>query len=107
VVVVKKVLKEGLPEGIVLNVNVPDLPQKLLKGYRFTKQGKRNYGEIIAQRIDPKGRPYYWISGDENGFMNIDGSDCNAVKAGYVSITPLRVDITDVVTLKKISEWKL
>ncbi len=105
--VTQKVLKEGLPRGIILNVNVPDLPAKGITGYKFTKQGKRNYGDIIVEKVDPKGRKYYWIGGDENGFENIADSDCNAIRKNYISITPLRVDITDKPTLKKLSNWNL
>lgn len=105
--VVKKVLKEGLPKGIILNVNVPDVPKKEIRGYKYTKQGKRDYGDIIVERLDPKGRVYYWIGGDDAGLIDIDGSDCNAVRDNFISITPLRVDITDRATLKKISKWKL
>ncbi|MBT3181862.1 MAG: 5'/3'-nucleotidase SurE [Deltaproteobacteria bacterium] len=103
----KKVLKEGLPRGVILNVNVPDLPEKEILGYKITKQGKRNYGDIIVDKVDPKGRKYYWIGGDQNGFEDIPSSDCNAVREDYISITPLRVDITDKPTLKKLSSWNI
>lgn len=104
---VKKVLKEGLPPGVILNVNVPNLPMKQIKGYKFTKQGKRNYGDIIAERLDPRGRKYYWIGGDQFAFEDIPGSDCNAVLENYISITPIRVNLTDHGFLETIQSWKL
>lgn len=104
---VRKVLKEGLPPGIILNVNVPNVPSKQIKGYQFTKQGKRNYGDIIAERLDPRGRKYYWLGGNQFGFEDIPGSDCNAVLANYISITPLRVNLTDHRYLETIESWKL
>lgn len=103
----KKVYKEGLPKGTVLNVNVPNIPQRSIKGYEWTKIGKRKYGDIIVEKVDPRGRPYYWIGGDETGFVDIKSSDCNAVLADKISITPLRVDMTDHAYLKKFESWKL
>ena len=105
--ITRKVLKEGLPKGIILNVNVPDLPLSKIKGCEFTKQGKRDYGDIIVEKVDPKGRKYYWIGGNESGFEDIPDSDCNAIRADKVSITPLKVDITDTNTLKSISSWRI
>lgn len=103
----KKVLKEGLPHGVILNVNVPDLSLEKIRGHQFTKQGKRNYGDIIAERIDPRGRKYYWIGGDQFAFENIPDSDCNAVLAHYISITPIKVNLTDHEFLDKLRKWKL
>lgn len=102
-----KVLAEGLSRGIILNVNVPDIPADEMRGYVFTKQGKRNYGDIIVENVDPRGKKYFWIGGDVCGFEDIENSDCNAIREKMISITPLRVDITDQPTLKRISEWKL
>lgn len=103
----KKALKEGIPSGVILNVNVPNVSLKQIKGYQFTKQGKRNYGDIIAERIDPRGKKYYWIGGDEHGFEDISQSDCNAVLTNYISITPIRVNLTDHEYLETLSQWKL
>lgn len=103
----KKVLEKGLPHGLILNVNVPNLLAKQIKGYQFTKQGKRNYGDIIAERLDPRGKKYYWIGGDEFGFEDVPESDCNAVLANYISITPIRVNLTDHEYLENLRKWKL
>lgn len=102
--VARRVLEEGLPPGVILNVNVPEGE---VKGIVLTRQGKRNYGGVIVEKVDPRGRKYYWIGGDETGFEDIAGSDCNAVRDGYVSITPLRVNLTDTASLKKLARWKL
>lgn len=104
--IAKKVYKEGLPKGVVLNVNVPNLPENQMKGAIVTKLGKRNYGDIIVEKMDPRGRPYYWIGGDENGYENIPGSDCNAILEGKISVTPLKVNTTDHGFLQKIKKWK-
>ena len=103
----RRVMKDGLPRGVILNVNVPSLPSTQLRGYAFTKQGKRNYGDIIVEKIDPRGKKYYWIGGDEEGFDDIRGSDCNVVAAGQISITPIRVNLTDAAALKNLKGWRL
>lgn len=103
----RKVLKDGLPKGVILNVNVPSVPASNLRGYAFTKQGKRNYGDIIVEKIDPRGKRYFWIGGDEEGFDDIRGSDCNVVAEGKISITPIRVNLTDSAALKRLKGWRI
>jgi 5'-nucleotidase len=103
----RTVLKNKLPPGMVLNVNVPNVPQNRLKGYAFCKLGKRNYGDVIVEKLDPRKKKYYWIGGDEVGYENIPGSDCNAILERKISITPLKVDMTDYPFLEKIRTWKV
>lgn len=103
----KKLLKTGLPKGIILNVNVPNRPPKLIKGFQIAFQGKRRYGDIVVEKTDPRGRKYYWIGGDEEGFEDLPGSDCNAVLARYISITPIRADLTAHSFLKTMRQWRL
>ncbi len=102
--VVGMVLSADLPHGIFLNVNIPTGP---INGIRFTCQGKRHYGEGIVQKIDPRGRSYYWIGGANPGFEDITGSDCNAIAAGQVSITPLRTGLTSESGLQLLADWPL
>ncbi len=103
----QRVLREGLPRGVILNVNVPDLPASRVAGYACTIQGKRDYGNIIVEKVDPRGRKYYWIGGDDTIFEDVHDSDCNAIGASRISITPLRVDLTDRATLRRIRRWRL
>lgn len=103
----RQVLKKGLPYGIVLNVNVPNLPPEQIRGYEFTIQGKHNYGDVIVEKSDPQERPYYWIGGDPKQFEDIPGSDCNAYLDKKISITPIKVDLTDLTVLKKVKKWRL
>lgn len=105
--IARGVLQNKMPPGVILNVNVPDLSASQIKGFQFTKQGKRDYGEIIAERIDPRGKKYYWIGGDQAGFEDIAGSDCNAILQGYISITPIRVNFTDHAYLEDLKKWTL
>lgn len=105
--IAKKILKEGLPKGIILNINVPDIPQEKIRGYEFTNQGRLGYGDVIVEKLDPRGRKYYWIGGDEARFEDIEGSDCNAIRGQKISVTPLRVNLTDFGALEELKEWKL
>lgn len=104
---VRKVLKKGLPAGIVLNVNVPSLPAGKIRGCAATRLGKHNYGDVNIEKIDPRGRPYYWIGGNSNRFEDRRGSDCEAYLEGKISVTPLKVDLTDEHFLRVLKKWKL
>ncbi len=101
---VNTLLVSGLPEGIFLNVNIPS---GSINGISLTRQGKRHYGEGIVQKTDPRGRSYYWIGGGDSGFEDIPGSDCNAIAAGHVSITPLRTGFTSESALQSMADWPL
>ena len=92
---VERVQQQGMPREMLLNVNVPALAKEQIKGWRFTRQGKRHYSENIVERVDPRGKKYYWIGGDDLGFAKDDGTDCMAVHEGYISVTPLQIDMTD------------
>lgn len=85
------VLERGLPPRVFLNLNVPPGPPK---GLRVTVQAKRNHVTVVAEREDPRHRPYYWIEEGENDWEPHDQSDYQAVKDGYVSVTPLQPDLT-------------
>lgn len=104
--VAKQILKRGLPKNIILNINVPNIPEKKIKGCLITFQGKKNYANITNEKLDPRGEKYYWISGKEVGFDDIPGSDCNAIDDGFISITPVRVNLTDEHFMKKLKGWK-
>lgn len=92
---VSRILHNGVPPETLLNVNVPALPEEQLKGWRLTRMGKRHYSEKIVERTDPRGRKYYWIGGDDLGFDQEEGTDCMAIHEGYISVTPLQVDLTN------------
>src|SRR5436190_23220128 len=89
---VRKILSEGLPEGTLLNMNVP-LGE--IKGVKVTRQGIKNARPVISEHIDPRGKPYFWI-GEQYFRSNAErGTDYRASEEGYVSITPLKSDMTD------------
>ena len=94
-------LNDGtLPEGTFANVNIPNLPRDSLKGFSVTRLGKRIYNDIIHERIDPRGGKYYWIGGNGDNYEHKRGTDFYAVEKGFVSITPLCLDITNVRSMK-------
>jgi 5'-nucleotidase len=89
--VAARVLAEGLSPRTFLNINVPTGQPK---GMRVTFQGKRNHITVVSERLDPRERPYYWIEEGEDEWEPHDRSDYQAVKDGYVSVTPLQLDLT-------------
>jgi 5'-nucleotidase len=90
--VVRAALGEPMPLGTVLNVNMPDASSD---DYQWTMLGRRLYEDDVAERRDPRGRPYYWVGGGPAGHDNVEGSDCVAVARGWNSITPMHLDLTD------------
>lgn len=92
--VVAEVIARQLPKATLLNVNVPYLPDEQLKGIRITRQGLRVYHDLLVTREDPRGRPYYWIGGDAPTGVPENGTDFGALSEGFVSITPLHLDLT-------------
>ena len=103
----RSVLMRQLPPGMILNVNVPNLARSEVRGTVFTRLGKRKYGEVLFEKLDPRGKKYYWISGEERSFQDMPGSDCNAILARKVSVTPLRIDLTDHALLAEMTSWKI
>ncbi len=96
------VLEQGLAPDTLLNVNVPAIPDDEMRGYVITRQGKRRYGDAIVEKVDPRGRTYYWIGGDDLGFVSAEGSDCTAVADGYISVTPLHLDLTNYESIPRV-----
>ena len=105
--IVENVLANGMPADTLININVPDLPHEELKGWKVTRQGKRIYGDAIIEKIDPRGRKYFWIGGDVLGFEHVDDSDFQAVSNGFVSITPIHLDLTNYRAMDELKGWKL
>lgn len=102
----KKALKSW-PAGLMLNVNVPNLPFAKIKGTRAATQGHRIYGSSIAKRVDARGRDYFWIGGKYEGYRPIPESDCWWVDRGYVSVTPLELDTTFVSVYESLKgDWQ-
>jgi 5'-nucleotidase len=104
--VVTTVRREGLSKGTLLNVNVPYLPEEKIQGYLITRQGLRLYRDSLIKREDPKGQPYYWIGGEAPTGIPEAGTDFGALADGYVSITPLQLDLTAQSSLEILRSWE-
>ncbi|MBM3145037.1 MAG: 5'/3'-nucleotidase SurE [Chloroflexi bacterium] len=104
--IVETLLSQGFPEKTIININVPYLPEGEIKGVQITRQGLRLYRDRLDRREDPRGRPYYWIGGDAPTGVQEDGTDFGAIKAGYVSVTPLRLDLTAYQVLESLDLWE-
>ncbi len=94
--VIQKILKEGIPAGCLVNINFPALDAKDVKGLQVTVQGKRDQNLLkIEPRHDGRGNPYYWIGFERKKWTSEEGTDLSAVENGLISVTPLRIDLTD------------
>jgi 5'-nucleotidase len=94
-----------LPSDTILNVNVPDLPEDQIKGLRATRLGFRHRSEPVVKAYDPKGRPVYWVGPAGVGQDAGPGTDFHAVAEGYVSVSPIKVDLTDHQGLERLASW--
>ncbi len=104
--VVQHVIENDLPPEILLNVNVPYLVSSdLMRGFRVTRQGLRVYHSRLDEGVDPRGKPYYWIAGDAPTGVSERGSDIGALTDGYVSVTPLHLDLTSYHALTDLNAW--
>ncbi|MEJ5223718.1 MAG: 5'/3'-nucleotidase SurE [Anaerolineales bacterium] len=103
--VVQTALARHIRPPMLLNVNIPYLPAEQIKGIRITRQGLRVYRDRLDQRVDPRGRPYYWIGGDSPTGTPEEGTDVGALAAGYVSITPISLDLTMYSAIPTLGDW--
>jgi len=101
--VTRKALAEGLPEWTLLNVNIP---KGTPKGIRVTRQGFKEAKPVISEHTDPRGKLYYWIGEVRAGFRAEGGTDFEAVDEGYVSVTPMRSDLTNHAALEGMKNWE-
>jgi 5'-nucleotidase len=104
---VEAVLEHGLPPKTALNVNLPLPPEGGYQAVRLTHLGKRIYQDHLIEKTDPRGRAYYWIGGDEPIWEEEEDTDFTAVSRGEVSVTPLRLDLTDYRAMVDMTHWDL
>ncbi len=105
--IVANCLINGLPKGVVLNVNIPKLPEKDIKGIKVCRQANAHWEEKFDKRTNPLGRDYYWLTGE---FINEDkGEDTDewALQNGYISVVPTQFDLTAHHAIKNINNWEL
>jgi len=96
---------DPLPADTILNLNVPDLPWAQVRGYEVTRLGHRHRAEPCIAQNDPRGRPIWWIGPPGPAQDAGPGTDFHALRAGYVSITPIHVDLTRYQALEKVAGW--
>jgi len=104
--VVQRVIHSGLPRGVLLNVNVPAIPVEELEGLAVTRQARSKWEEGFDARTDPAGRPYFWLAGT---FVDLDDgqeTDTSAIEEGYVSVTPIKPDMTAHEALDDLRDWE-
>jgi len=104
--VVDMVIKQNMNSKTVLNVNVPYGDEDAFNGYQITRQGLRVYRDRLDRRVDPRGQAYYWIGGDSPTGVPAEGTDFSSLANGYVSITPLHLDLTANKMLETLQGWE-
>lgn len=104
--IARTLLKERMPRDTLLNVNVPNVPAARIKGIRFTRQGKRIYSNSIHEVLDPRSERHFWIGGGVQSWEESADTDFYAVDRGYVSVTPVHLDLTNYTALDYLkSSW--
>ena len=103
--IVARFLAEPLPDSALLNVNIPALPRAQIRGIQVTRLGKRHHAEPVIESTNPRGEPIYWIGPAGGAREAGPGTDFHATEAGYVSITPLRMDLTHERKLEAVATW--
>ncbi len=99
------IARADFPEETFFNVNIPDIPADELKGIRVTTLGRRVYSDSLTRREDPSGREYFWIGGGVSSWSGREDSDFRAVQAGYLSVTPLHLDLTNYRLITEVRSW--
>jgi len=99
--------REEFPEDTLFNVNLPAVPPDEVRGIKVTTLGRRRYSDAITRANDPSGREYFWIGGGAVNWRGAEDSDFQAVEDGYVSVTPLHLDLTNYKLLEEIRAWEL
>jgi 5'-nucleotidase len=101
------VSRPRFPDETFFNINLPDIPVDELKGVRITTLGRRVYSDSLTRREDPSGREYFWIGGGVSSWTGREDSDFRAVRAGYASLTPLHLDLTNYSLINEVKTWPL
>ena len=103
--VAENVLEHGLNEGIVLNVNIPNLEEKDIKGVKICRQARANWKEEFDKRQTPQGKDYYWLTGTFENYDKGEDTDEWALKNGYISVVPVQFDLTAHHCIQQLNSW--
>jgi 5'-nucleotidase len=101
--ITRRAIAEGLPANTLLNVNIP---KGVPRGFRITRQGLKDAHPVISEHTDPRGKAYYWIGEQRNGFHAEGGTDFEAIDEGFVSVTPMRSDLTNYAAIELLKKWE-
>ena len=105
--IVENVLKNGMPKGVCLNVNIPKVPKGELKGIQICRQAHAFWEDRFDKRMDPFNKPYYWLTGDFVDQESADDTDLYWIDKGFVSVVPTQFDMTAYSALDDLKKWKL
>jgi len=105
--IAENTLKNGLPEGVILNVNIPDIKAKDIKGIKVCRQAKANWKEEFDKRKTPQGKDYYWLTGKFTNYDKGEDTDEWALKNNYVSVVPVQYDLTAHHYIQQLNTWQL
>jgi 5'-nucleotidase len=106
--VARYIMRGGLPTNTFLNINVPNLDEKEIRSYKITQQGRLIHsGDGVVEKVDPRGRKYYWIGGGEMIFDKGRNTDVEAISKSYISITPLNLDLTNYSSIRELKKWRI
>jgi len=106
--VARRIIERGLPKNTFLNINVPNLDEKEIRSYQITHQGRLIHsGDEVIEKVDPRGRKYYWIGGGQLIFEKGENTDVEAVSKSCISITPLNLDLTNYSSIGELKKWRL
>jgi 5'-nucleotidase len=104
---VRQLLARGVPPRMLLNVNFPFRPRAEIAGVQVTRLGSRVYEDTLVRKVDPRGHDYWWIGGEDPVWRREPGTDFHAVHSGFVSVTPMHMDLTDVAAHADMQGWSL
>jgi len=104
--VVERYLADPLDGSVLLNVNIPNLPYSELAGWRATRLGKRHQSQPVIRQANPRGEPIFWVGAAGDAKDASEGTDFHAVANGFVSLTPLQLDLTDTAQLRAVRRWQ-
>jgi 5'-nucleotidase len=99
--------RDDFPAQTLLSINLPPGPAHDVKGVRVTSLGRRRYRDSLTRATDPSGKEYFWIGGGTTNWSGPDASDFRAVEEGYISVTPLHLDLTNYKLLEELRDWEL
>ena len=102
---ITKLAQTDLPKDVIININIPDIPKYQIKGVQTTRLGNRHKAEAVIQSEDPRGDPIYWVGAAGPEQDAGPGTDFHAVKNGYVSVSPMHLDLTHYKAMQSVAEW--